>query len=280
MNGQQRGRSVVSMQWRDLLFLHWPADPDAVQRLLPPDLSVDTHDGAAWFGLIPFTMPRVRAGGIAWPGATRVHECNVRTYVRCGREDGVWFFTLDANSRLAARAARLGWRLNYRRADITFARGAEEFEYILRRRDHESRLHIAQRNSVSTTPDGAPPMLHCRWEIDRASPPEADPTLVRFLTERYALYTLDRRGWVAIGRIEHEPWSVCRARVTQLEQTLTAAAGLTPLSHIDLAAPLAFHSAGVDARAWPLRPAGAQGPMQPKPAVAQFNRYLPERRQP
>ncbi len=45
-------------------------------------------------------------------------ENNVRTYVVCGNEPGVYFYSLDANSRLAVLAARLGWSLPHFNSSI------------------------------------------------------------------------------------------------------------------------------------------------------------------
>src|ERR1700676_3732898 len=47
-------RVAMSQTWRRLTFLHWPYDPALVQTLLPPGLTLDTFDGAAWIGLVPF----------------------------------------------------------------------------------------------------------------------------------------------------------------------------------------------------------------------------------
>ncbi len=53
-------RPVMVQGWHDLASLHWPYDPGLVQRLLPAGLRVDTLGGAAWVGLIPFHMRRIR----------------------------------------------------------------------------------------------------------------------------------------------------------------------------------------------------------------------------
>ena len=54
---------------------------DDVQRLLPEGLTVETYDGSAWVGLVPFFLraglPRVPS--IPW--LSRFPETNVRTYV-------------------------------------------------------------------------------------------------------------------------------------------------------------------------------------------------------
>ncbi len=47
---------VMRMRWLNLTFLHWQFEPEQVQAVLPSDLTVDTFDGAAWVGLVPFQM--------------------------------------------------------------------------------------------------------------------------------------------------------------------------------------------------------------------------------
>src|ERR1700676_402442 len=53
-------RVAMSQTWRCLTFLHWPYDPALVQPLLPPGLPLDTFDGAAWIGLVPFEIHNLR----------------------------------------------------------------------------------------------------------------------------------------------------------------------------------------------------------------------------
>ena len=50
---------VMRMTWSELLFAHWPVDPDAVAALLPEGLTLDTRDGQAWVGVVPFLMSRI-----------------------------------------------------------------------------------------------------------------------------------------------------------------------------------------------------------------------------
>jgi uncharacterized protein YqjF (DUF2071 family) len=47
-------------EWSTMTFLHWPYRPSLVQRLLPPSLEVESVDGQAWVGLLPFRMRDVR----------------------------------------------------------------------------------------------------------------------------------------------------------------------------------------------------------------------------
>ncbi|MFN8423535.1 MAG: DUF2071 domain-containing protein [Anaerolineae bacterium] len=106
---------AMAMSWLDLLFLHWPLDPDVLAPFIPPPLVLDTFDGRAWLGVVPFRMAGVRLRGLPpIPGTAAFPEINVRTYAVApdGRR-GVWFFSLDATSRLAVRAARAWFGLPY-----------------------------------------------------------------------------------------------------------------------------------------------------------------------
>jgi uncharacterized protein len=99
-------RPVMRQRWERLTFLHWPFEAAHVQRLLPGGLEIETFDGAAWVGLVPFYMRVATPGGQRVPWASNFCETNVRTYVRdrAGRS-GIWFFSLDA-SRWARSSPR------------------------------------------------------------------------------------------------------------------------------------------------------------------------------
>ena len=107
--------------WKHLLFLHWAWDPESLQVRLPPGLTIDTWDGHAWLGVVPFYMHNIRpvwSPSIPW--VSNFLELNLRTYVydEAGRP-GVWFFSLDANRSLAVWAARRFFSLPYQHARMT-----------------------------------------------------------------------------------------------------------------------------------------------------------------
>jgi uncharacterized protein YqjF (DUF2071 family) len=109
----------MTMSWLDLLFAHWSFPPELIRALLPPNLELDTHGGRAWVGVVPFRMENVGPRGLNWlPGVSAFLELNVRTYVVHEGKPGVWFFSLDAASRLAVQAARLGFHLPYFNAQM------------------------------------------------------------------------------------------------------------------------------------------------------------------
>jgi uncharacterized protein YqjF (DUF2071 family) len=103
---------IMRMRWVELLFAHWPIDPGALGGLLPPDLEIDTYDGQAWLGIVPFRMEDVAPRGLpSPPGLGAFPEVNLRTYVRHRGRAGVWFLSLDAASRITVEGARRFYHL-------------------------------------------------------------------------------------------------------------------------------------------------------------------------
>src|SRR4051812_9056703 len=109
-----RARAMVQ-SWRHLLFVHWEVPLEILRPLVPSSLTIDTFDGKALIGLVPFTMQGIRLAYLPpVPGTTAFHETNLRTYVhRSGRDPGVWFFSLDAANALAVKVARALFHLPY-----------------------------------------------------------------------------------------------------------------------------------------------------------------------
>lgn len=185
------------MRWEDLLFLHWAVAPERVRRHLPAGLELDTFDGSAWLGVVPFTMASTR---FRWlppvPTASRFPECNLRTYVRCGERKGVWFFSLDAHSRLAVEGARLGFGLPYFVADMASQRDGDRVCYRSRRTDRRA----------------PPAVFEGSWRPRGPWREAADGSLEQFLVERYSLFAT-RRGRLVRGDVAHAPWRLAAADV-------------------------------------------------------------------
>jgi uncharacterized protein len=199
--------------WRRLTFLHWPYSPHLIRGLIPAGLLLDTFDGAAWVGLVPFEI-------YDFPGIPHFPETNLRTYVV--GPDGtraVWFFSLEAARLAAVVGARVGYHLPYFWAKMR-VRAENGVIY------YRSRRHWPHDSSATTDiaiQPGAP--YH-----------SSDLTgLDHFLTARFRLYSTFR-GQLRHADIEHPPWPLAHAKAIDLHQTLFAAAGLpapsgAPLVH-------------------------------------------------
>lgn len=217
------GRPRGYQRWSDLLFIHWRLPPDEIQPLVPAGLTVDTFDGSAWVGLIPFYMSGVRPRWLPpVPGVSAFHETNVRTYVHLdGREPGVWFLSMEASSSLAVRVARRLWHLPYYRADMEVARSGNLVRYCSRRR----------------WPGPAGAGYSIEGEIGEAiNSPRPDEPAVRvppgslefFLIERYVLYSQSPGGTLYRGRVHHGAYPLRKARLPAMNESLLDACGIAP----------------------------------------------------
>ena len=96
----------MAQSWCNLLFAHWRVPINTLESLIPSGLTLDTYEGEAWIGVVPFHMKHIRAHGLpAVPFTSAFPELNVRTYVTDGKKRGVYFFSLDAMYRLAVETA-------------------------------------------------------------------------------------------------------------------------------------------------------------------------------
>ncbi len=193
------GLVVGRQRWGQLLFAHWKIDPAAVQATLPRGLFVDTFGGAAYLGIVPFAMERIRP---AWlpplPWLSWFLELNVRTYVHdASGRPGVWFYSLDCNQALAVAIARRFFYLPYRHARMAASFRDGTIHYECQRRDETA---------------GA-----CRyaWTPGAKSAPVTPGSLEFFLVERYLLFAADPAGRLYSGRVHHAPYRVNSPSVSE-----------------------------------------------------------------
>lgn len=229
------GGPVMYQQWRDLLFLHWKYPASEIQATLPDGLFVDTFGGSAYLGIVPFFMRNIRPRFLpAVPGLSDFMELNLRTYVhdRAG-VPGVWFYSLDANQRLAVKIARRFFHLPYEHA---------------RMKSHRPPDGRITFDSLRTGPraNGA----RCAFGYAPGEDlPNPDPgSLEFFLVERYRLYSKAPSG-LQRGAVFHDPYPLCRPKRTEWDENLLAMDGFAPAGRPP---DHAIMSRGVDVTIYPL----------------------------
>ena len=201
---------------------------DALRQHLSPELEVDTFDGDAYLGITPFRVKNLRLRGLPpVPLLSSFLELNCRTYVSHGGEKpGIWFFSLDASSRLAVEGARALYKLPYFRASMS---PPPRFTSV-RREGAEERAWIS-----SYRPEGE-------------AEPAAPGTLEHFLAERYCLYTVDETDALHSADIHHPPWPLQGATAEISRNTM-------PPEGLDVdGEPHLMYSARQDVLIWPLEP--------------------------
>jgi uncharacterized protein len=204
-----------------------------VRVRVPDELEIEEHDGTAWLSIVFFRVRALRARGVLpVPGISTFLQLNVRTYVR-GPDGlpGVWFFSIDASSRLAAIGVRRIYHVPAFHARMTLelaesagggaGEGWREVECV--RIGEPGRVFAARYRATDKT-------IH------------AEPgSLEFFLTERYRLFAADARA-----EMHHDRWLLSPAE---------AEVELASIAPFALGKPQCCHFAfRQDALIWPPEP--------------------------
>jgi uncharacterized protein YqjF (DUF2071 family) len=175
-----------------------------IRPLIPTGLEIDIFDGWCWIGVVPFHMSGVRPRYV--PISFAFPELNVRTYVKTPNKGGaVWFFSLDATSSIAVRAAR--W------FGLPYYDAQSEGDAVRYQSRRVYRGAAPAEFDASYNPTGA---------VYHASP----GTLDYWLTERYCLYSARKPHQVVFSEIHHPPWPLQPANVEVRLNTMTQPIGI------------------------------------------------------
>ncbi len=221
IRGRPDGFPLMHQSWGKLLFMHWPIDAEILHPLIPSQLAIDTFDGSAWIGEIPF-----------------------------------WFFSLDAANSLAVWGAREFYHLSYFNAAMSLTQQGNTIEYSSKRKDA---LTYGQFfNSEKTgfpeelTPDrfrSLPPAeLNTSWTIGEPLPQSTSDSIEFFLTERYCLYSY-YRSQLFRSRIFHEPWRLQSAHLNARQSTMIESLGIA----VPQENPLLHYAEAIAVDIWPLK---------------------------
>jgi uncharacterized protein YqjF (DUF2071 family) len=197
---------IMQQTWNDLLFAHWPIAPEVMRPLVPSVLPLDTFSGQCWIAVTPFHMSGIRGRWIPRvPGLSAFPELNVRTYVTHGGKPGVYFFSLDAGSRVAAWTARATYHLPYFHARMSSVNENGWIQYH------------SVRDSAAKLKGKFRPIAPV-WQ-------RSPGNLEHWLTERYCLYTV-HHARVYRAEIHHEPWPLQDAECELSVNSMASSAGI------------------------------------------------------
>lgn len=202
-----------------------------LRALVPAGLEIDTFEGRGFVGLVPFEMRDIKPSWLPHSLAFNFLETNVRTYVVHQGRPGVYFFSLDANSRLAVWAARAGWSLPYRFSVMTSSTNE------LGEHSYTSRRPRTQGSS------------RVRFSVADELGVSEDETVDSFLLERYLLF-VQHRDAIYEGQVHHAPYVARRVCLHEVKDSLVSAAGFGELA----GSPDLYHySDGVDVEVFGIR---------------------------
>jgi hypothetical protein len=212
-------RWTLGQTWEQIFWAHWPVPAVELRQRVPDELEIEEHDGSAWLGIVFFRVRALRArGALPVPGISSFLQLNVRTYVR-GPDGlpGVWFFSIDASSRLAALGVRRIYHMPAFHARMTLelagsaggGAGTDWQDVECVRLGEPGRVFSARYRATGETFHAEPGSLE--W----------------FLTERYRLFTADARA-----EMHHDRWLLSPAEAEiELASIAPFALGGEPRCH-------------------------------------------------
>ena len=194
---------IIRQTWKDVLMVHHQIDARELQQYIP--FPLDLFEGSALISIVPFRMSDIRFPFVpSVPMISSLWELNLRTYVRVGHETGVYFLTLDSDSRLGVWIARKFFSLPYRQVPLT-AKSSQSL-YVMK----SSHLdHSFQMKTNLETVDAS----------------ERELEMNRWATERYQLFT-KKNNQTFRGRVRHQPWKLHPVKLELYDENLTKMIGL------------------------------------------------------
>lgn len=194
---------IMHQDWRNMLFLHWKYSPEEIQKTLPHGLYVDTFENNAYLTILPFTIENQKiANFLKIPGLSSFIEVNFRTYVVDENGiPGVWFYSLDLNSYLGVKAARITYALPYFFADLTQQMTKEKGIFLKGNRDSKINMQFSYK------PLNSEGVFAKQGSLDF------------FLIERYVLFSY-RSNQLNLARVHHKPYLIKQVEELKFSQDL------------------------------------------------------------
>lgn len=225
---------IMRQSWKNLIFVHWPLNPERLRMHIPPSLQIDTFNGSAWLGIVVFEMGGIYPRGLSTLSITSAFpEINVRTYVRYNEKPGVYFLSLDVGDWASLTIAKRWLHLPYHPAKISIQKLKSTFHCssIRQSSKHEPIIYEGIHTPIS--------------EI--FFPQEG--SLDHWLTERYCFFSTNKKARLYCCEIHHAPWPLQLGKTEVKQNTL-----FSPF-HIDLTGtqPITHFSKGVDSLIWNIK---------------------------
>lgn len=210
------GPHVASVTWRHGAFVHWPVDPARLEALVPDPLTLETYDGYAWIGVLPFVF--VNAGLRGTPSLLRTAfaELNVRTYVRWRGDPGVYFLRIELGKPWLAATLGRTTRMPIEPARMTVGAGEDRVGFVSR---GPARPGVGVGTNGADSPPDVPAHFAITYEAT-GEPSRPEPgSLAHWLVERRRFFAPSSESML-VGEVSHDPWPLQPATATIHENAL------------------------------------------------------------
>ena len=197
--------TFLTAEWRHLLMLNFPIDPEMLRLYVPRGTELDSWNGTTLVSLVGFRFLYTKLLGVPIPFHRNFDEVNLRFYVRykAGNEwrRGVVFIKEIVSRWMVSCVARTVYNENY----------------VTRR----------MRHTIESSTTSTPGRVCFEWKnagrwnrigaVIRGEPmPANSGSEEEFITEHYWGYTAQRDGGTAEYEVEHPPWRVWQAEEIEI----------------------------------------------------------------
>ncbi|MCI0486666.1 MAG: DUF2071 domain-containing protein [Blastocatellia bacterium] len=215
---ETEGRPLFLADWLRAVFIHYEVEAAVLQREVPFEL--DLLNGRAYISIVAFTQrnlrPRIGGRVAAWalaPIATHAF-LNLRTYVRCNGEPGIYFLAEWVPNRFSVLLGPPVYGLPYRLGRLDYRHDHEDGRLFGEVAAGDSSARLIYQAGMETRAHNkcihswANEFKHCRAN-----------SIDEFLMERYSAFT-KRGSKVRRFRVWHEPWLQTEIDVTIASDSL------------------------------------------------------------
>lgn len=182
---------IARQEWEDVLFIHIPVPFEHLQKYVPRPLELEAYQNQAWmsFVILRSKNSQLRGIPITYPS---FYQLNIRTYVNCNGNQGVYFLSIDANTLPVVLGVK-SLSIPQHFADMNMRYKNDNIYFSSTRIHSEDQLFIKYR-----------PLLN---NIDTEH-----QSLTKWLTERYFMWFI-KGDKIIRGIVSHDPWVMKEAKL-------------------------------------------------------------------
>lgn len=189
---------LIDHYWKNLFCIHFKIPPDLLKPLLHPSIGVDTWENNAYigvFGLELYNLNFFRLPLIKQFKYKSIIQLNIRTYVKnLQNEPTVYFFKLNANSRIGCLIAKTIYKLPYIYSSIYYQCAQHEGKMLMFRKN--------KRHAFS-------------FDIEEDTFTASESPLASFFLERSKFNTTLEKNELYEGIIKHSPFQLQKIKVKE-----------------------------------------------------------------
>lgn len=195
MSAASEAPVFLTADWRSLVLLNWPVDPEILRERIPRGCTLDFFEGRTFVSLVGFRFLDTRVLSIPIPFHRDFDEVNLRFYVRRDHPEG------------SRRGVAFVKEIVPRRAIAWVARNVYNENYVALPMEHEVALPGTARYGWRSNGDAYRLRATVAGEPTLPAPGSEE----EFIAEHYWGYAAQPDGSTVEYRVEHPPWRVWRA---------------------------------------------------------------------